>query len=1054
MKAPLIPFFLIPVLLSITCPASAKDWPMWRGDAQRSGTSTEKLSDDLHLQWKRELPTPRPAWENESRLHFDISYHPVVSGKTLIVASPNDGSVMAFDTDTGSEKWRAFTNGPVRVAPVATNGKVYVGSDDGYLHCLDEKSGEEIWKVRAAPKNRPEHYHLGNGRLVSYWPVRGGPVISEDNQTLYFGSGIWPSMGVFVFAVDPESGALKWTNSNSHYLPDTRIDHNYLHESGISPQGHMSLAGDMLVVANGRSMPVRLDRKTGELKHFVQGYRNGDSRVSIAGDYALVGERGVMDLKTGLEIGAASFIEAGKEAPKDWSLKKLDQFEGPYFQYKFFKGCDHRSVIHDGIVYGAENGVVYAYDLSSAKYESYESGHAGKEFKPKRWVADLVWEFQGRVGNKNAQATPNSILLSGGKIYTHFNKTLVAINLPQEKTGKPTLAWSKEVPEVPAELISADRKLFSIGESGAIYCFSDSEKEQLDYTLSLPEESVTAARGDSKIGKLLEESGATEGYALVLGLKEGDLVEGLLQHSEMRVIAIDADQSKVDSLRRKLTVDGPWSGRFQALVADPESLSLAPYLANLVTSEKPDMAINDQTKKLLRPFGGVACFAKADGSFSIEKREGALPGTDDWTHETGDAARTYFSKDKMVKAPLGILWYGDGVDHGFYKRKDYGHGVKPQVAGGRLFALQIASNTLHAVDCYTGRLLWTSKVDDSARYVSWPDAVYVAQGRSVDVLDAKTGEVSATWPLNLDIPEDSPVNATDVRVTDKTVLLGLRLNNEQRVDGGRWESELLVALDRASGKQLWTRKAAHRYSTAAVAMANDMVYCIDSHSPIDVLAMRRRGEKTDGLQSNILALDARTGKEKWKQVLSNPPAEMSSIHFIGLRSSDDWLACAVDKGLLIAGKDSRTVALNLQSGETVWEKDSKGQQPLIITGDTFINQVGHTYETATGKVLNNERLFTRGGCNYAVGSENLLFLRDNCAAYVDIDSGEQFNLRNLRSGCSASLVAAGGLLNAPCFSVGCICNYPIQTSFSMYHLPEAGEWNKAVPEISSATPSQ
>ena len=352
MKTPLIPSILILFLLVGVNPATAKDWPMFRGDAQRSGTSSEKLPDTLNLQWKRELPTPRPAWENESRLHFDTSYHPVVSGKTLIVASPNDGSVMAFDTDTGSEKWRSFTNGPVRVAPVASGGKVYVGSDDGYLRCLDEKSGEEIWKVRAAPDDRPEHYHLGNGRLVSYWPVRGGPVISEDGKTLYFGSGIWPSMGVFVFAVDAESGDIKWTNSNSHYLPDTRIDHNYLHESGISPQGHMSLAGDMLVVANGRSMPARLDRKTGELKHFVQGYRNGDSRVSIAGDYALVGERGVMDLKTGLEIGAAAFIEAGEEAPKDWSLKKLDQFEGPYFQYKFFKGCDHRSVIHGGIAYG------------------------------------------------------------------------------------------------------------------------------------------------------------------------------------------------------------------------------------------------------------------------------------------------------------------------------------------------------------------------------------------------------------------------------------------------------------------------------------------------------------------------------------------------------------------------------------------------------------------------------------------------------------------------------------------------------------------------------
>ncbi|MCB1063728.1 MAG: PQQ-binding-like beta-propeller repeat protein [Verrucomicrobiae bacterium] len=1039
-------FLIIAAILGLAPLASAEDWPMWRGDAQRSGSTATDLPADLHLQWTRELPAPRPAWENEDRLHFDTSYHPVVTGKTLVIASPNDGSVMAFDTDTGSETWRFFTNGPVRLAPVAAGGKVFAGSDDGYLYCLDAKSGEEIWKVRAAPKDRPEYRHLGNGRLVSFWPVRGGPVLSEDGKTLYFGSGIWPSLGVFVFAVNVETGEIQWSNSNAHYLPDTRIDHNYLHESGISPQGHFLIAGDRLIVTNGRSMPARLDRDTGELLHFVQGYRNGDSRVSVFGDIALVGERGVMDLNTGLEIGAAPFVEAGDSAPKAWDGKKKEQFEGPYYQYKFLKGCDHRSVLHQGIAYGAENGVVYAYDMKAAKVTRYEKVEGETTVKPAQWDAPLLWEYQGRVGEKNAQVTPNAILKAGGRLYTHFEKTLIALELPTEPSNAPTLAWSKELPEIPTELIAADGKLFAVAESGTIFCFSETKREALNYALPANSEEISPAPGGSEVAKLLETSGATEGYALVLGIEDGSLVEGLLRHSNLRVIAIDSDWALHDDLRRRFVVDGPWSGRFQAVSDDPATVRIAPYLANLITSEKVGVEIDDRIHEMLRPYGGVACFATADG-FATKRREGPLPDSADWTHETGNAARTYFSPDKLVKAPLAILWYGDGVDHGFHKRKDYGHGVKPQVAGGRIFALQVESNTLHAVDCYTGRLLWTAKVDDSARYVSWPDAIYVAQGRTVDVLDASTGKVTATWPLTIDLPEDAPISATDVRVTDETVLIGLRFNNEQKIENGRWESELLVALDRATGKQLWSRQAAQRYSTAAVAMAKGTVFCIDSHSPIEIQSMRRRGDSVATLTSTVLALDHRTGEERWRFVLDNPPAEMSTIHFLGLRSSDDWLACAVGQNLLIAGKDSRTVGLNLDTGKAVWQRESKGQQPLIITGDTFINQTGHTYATNTGEVIDNRQLFTRGGCNYAVGSENLLFLRDNCAAYVDIDSGEQFNLRNLRSGCSASLVAADGLLNAPCFSVGCICNYPIQTSFSMWHLPEAGEWNKAVAEI-------
>lgn len=1040
------------VLLSFGGVSLAGDWPMWRGDAQRSGATAEALADQLHLLWSREFPRPALAWENESRLHFDASYHPVVTGKTMVVASPNDGSVAAFDTETGSERWRRFTNGPVRVAPVASGGKIFVGSDDGYFYCLDEKSGEELWRIRAAPEDRPEYYHLGNDRLVSCWPVRGGPVVSEDGQTVYFGSGIWPSMGVFVFAADTGTGKLRWSNSNSHYLPDTRVDHNYLHESGISPQGHMSLAGDRLVVANGRSMPARLDRETGELLHFVQGYRNGDSRVSIVGDHALIGERGVMDLATGLEVGAAPWLEAGEEAPKGFSLKQLDQFEGPYHQYKFQKGCDHRSVLHEGVAYGAEKGVVYAYDVVNATVSRYDSERSGNALKPARWEAPLLWEFPVAIDGEPSDLTPNAILKAGGRLYTHFGNRLVALDLSANRDTAPLVAWTRELPEAPAELLAADGKLFAVGENGGLFCFSDAERETLVYERTGDGEGeVKPPAPDSRAGRLLAESGATEGYALVLGVVEGDLVRDLVLGTELRVIAIDPDESKLDDLRREFSESAVLGERFQAIAADPGGIRLPPYLANLLTSEDPGFdPAGEDFFHALRPYGGVACVEKVDGSFTTRRREGALPGAADWTHETGDAARSFFSADKLVKAPLAVLWYGDGDDHGFHKPKDYGHGVKPQAAGGRLFALQLPSNILHAVDSYTGRLLWKAKVDDSARYVSREDAIYVAQGRTVDVLDPATGKTAATWELAIaEVGAGDPVSATDIRVTDDLVVLGLRFNEENRVEKGRWESELLVVLERESGRQLWTRRARHRYSTAAIAIGPEAVFCIDSHSPIEVQAMGRRGDDISKLKSTILSLDARTGEERWKSYLENPPAELGTIHFLGVRTSDDWLAVAAGQGLLLAGKNARTVALRLDTGEEAWSRDTKGQQPLIITGETFINQAGHTYETATGKLLNGDQLFTRGGCNYAVGCENLVFLRDNCAAYVEIESREQHNLRNLRSGCSASLVAAGGLLNAPCFSVGCVCNYPIQTSFAMYHLPEAGDWNRTVPEIAA-----
>ena len=39
-----------------------------------------------------------------------------------------------------------------------------------------------------------------------------------------------------------------------------------------------------------------------------------------------------------------------------------------------------------------------------------------------------------------------------------------------------------------------------------------------------------------------------------------------------------------------------------------------------------------------------------------------------------------------------------------------------------------------------------------------------------------------------------------------------------------------------------------------------------------------------------------------------------------------------------------------------------------------------------------------------------------------------------------AFVAADGVLSVPNFAVGCVCNYPIQTSFAMVTMPEAAAW--------------
>ncbi|HIL71384.1 MAG TPA: hypothetical protein EYG38_16235, partial [Verrucomicrobia bacterium] len=175
-----------------------EDWPMWRYDAGRTAVTPQVLSDDLKPIWIRELRKPVPAWPaNQLKLRFDESYEPIVLGGTLFVPSMTSDCLIAFDTDSGQENWRFYTEGPIRFAPVGHLDSVIFASDDGFLYAVHSQTGQLQWKFRGGPAERRI---LGNNRLVSTWPVRGAPVLYDG--IVYFGAGIWSSMGIFIHAVD------------------------------------------------------------------------------------------------------------------------------------------------------------------------------------------------------------------------------------------------------------------------------------------------------------------------------------------------------------------------------------------------------------------------------------------------------------------------------------------------------------------------------------------------------------------------------------------------------------------------------------------------------------------------------------------------------------------------------------------------------------------------------------------------------------------------------------------------------------------------------------
>ncbi len=899
--------------------------------------------------------------------------------------------------------------------------------------------------------------------------MRGGPVLADG--TLYFAAGIWPTMSVFVIAVDAQTGETIWRNDRLDLIDRVRLDHNALQESGLSPQGYLVVHGELLLVPNGRSMPAGLDRKSGELLFYVQGYRNGDCRVVAAGPFALVGETGVVDLRTGREVGSR-WLTAGADAPAAFDPKKVHLFEGPIHPYKHFPGCSWRSVVCGSTTFGLHEGTFYAYDLDRAEVSEYgQSLYGGPVLQPWRWDAPLLWKLAG--SDAADKPTGSALIRAGNRLYGQIGRNLTAVDLPEPGNANPSIAWRLPMDVHAVRLIAGDGRLFVVGSDGRLECYAGQPRPEVTvHSMPRPAQTGEKQHEWTKAAEvMLQQTGATEGYCLILGIPSEGVLEAFMQQSQLKIIAVDPDRELVDRLRETLVAKELYGNRIELFVDDPRTFPFPPYLASLIVvpeandgEDRGNLPV-DRLFEVLRPYGGTACFlgsggpleslqrqivaadlegaeVRCEGESVLLSRVGPLPGAAEWTHECGDAARSYFSREQRVQAPLGLLWYGDGPNHGFWKHKDYGTGVKPQVVGGRVFAFQIHTKTLQAYDVYTGRLLWKQPVDPFTRYASFADGIYVAGGDRVRVLDPATGTERAAWPLEMEPGQKSVV--ADVRVGDEVIVVAVAPWKVRVIEKGLWDSTMLIAFDRASGKLLWRRTAENRFNNQAIAMGKGAVFCVDSVSSIESEQTKRRGEMPETLPSTIVALDARTGKVRWSVVKEYAYRTYGMGSWLGIRGNDDWVAYCEASDLLLAGKHGQAFAFEASGGAPVWEARIGGS-PWILRGETFLTQQGVSFEAATGKQTGSPVALRGGGCNYAVAAEHVILVRDQSASYVDSATGKKQRLYAARSGCSNSLIAADGVLSVPNFSVGCICNYPVQTAFALVSMPEVAGWHNTTP---------
>lgn len=1052
------------VCLIVTCalPTSthAADWPLWRHDANRSAASPQVLPARLHLQWVREYPPLKPAWPDQGKLQFDAAYEPIVLGHTLFVPSSRTDSLTAIDTRTGAEKWRFHAEGPIRFAPAAWDNRVYFTSDDGCLYCLDAAKGSLLWKFRGGPSDRKI---LGNERLISTWPARGAPVVHQGR--VYFAASIWPFMGVFVHALDARSGAVIWTNDGdgSVYIQQPHHADSF---AGVAPQGPMVVSGDTLLVPGGRSVPACFDLKTGKLQRYQladNNQRGGGTQVVASGPFFFNGGA-VFETATQRHLG--SFAD----------LLVLDG--------------DH--------AYGYAKGTCRAYDVGECFKTHMATDRKGVEVQATEWHPHEVSSFQ----TENLTA----LIKAGDRLYAGAEGKLLAHDLPLQKEA----SWQTTIDGTPVSLLAADDRLFAVTIQGRICCFGANKIEPIVH----PRTVAPAAPADAwteRARTLLETTGVRDGYCVVWGAGNGRLVCELAHQSNLRLIVVEPHATRVAALRQHLLAAELPSERVSVHQGEPMSFALPPYLASLMVVEDlqaANLLLNRDTLKktfnALRPYGGVFCLPLPGGRqpelvrLTVEAnlanarvasnaagvvlvREGALPGAANWTHEHADAANTRVSKDSLVKAPLGILWFGGTSHEGVLPR--HGHGPQPQVLDGRLFIE--GPDMLRAIDIYTGRQLWETNLpgvggfyDNTAHqpganssgtnYISMPDGIYVAYGTSCLRLDPVTGKQRDEFKLpaapgaepplwgylnvegNLLVGGANPLcekegdDCNPSATKNQTPMQRLKAAGQE----GLSSSQQLVVMDRHTGKVQWTATARSGFRHNAICIGGGRLYCIDRLSAPDLARLKRRGE-TAKHPARLVVLDLQNGKELWS----------TETEVFGT-----WLSFSAKHDVLVeAGRVARDSlsdeprgmrAYKADSGKVLWHH-GKYAGPAMLHGDTVLKDQS-ACDLLTGVVKMRPHPLTGAdvpwswvrnhGCNTPMASEHLLTFRSGAAGYFDLcNDGGTGNFGGFRSSCTNNLVVAGGVLTAPDYTRTCTCSYQNQTSLALVPLADAEMWTSFGP---------
>jgi len=177
------------------------EWPTYRHDAQRSGSTRSSVPAVLRRMWQVDIGGKLTS--------------PTVAGGKVFVASVDEHRVCAMDADSGRSTWDFTAGARVDSPPTLYANRVIFGCRDGYVYSLRASDGTLAWRLRGA---RAERRITARGQLESASPVHGSVLVRDGLAYFTAGRSSYLDGGIDLYRLQIRTG--KALSRTRIYSPD------------------------------------------------------------------------------------------------------------------------------------------------------------------------------------------------------------------------------------------------------------------------------------------------------------------------------------------------------------------------------------------------------------------------------------------------------------------------------------------------------------------------------------------------------------------------------------------------------------------------------------------------------------------------------------------------------------------------------------------------------------------------------------------------------------------------------------------------------------------